>query len=44
MMKKHLPVWGVGPVYAVICALLTGHVVKFFNKRLLKPLNGILQA
>lgn len=22
-MKKHLPVWGVGPVYAVICALLT---------------------
>lgn len=28
----------------VICALLTGHVVKFFNKRLLKPLNGILQA
>lgn len=28
----------------VICALLTGHVVKFFNKRLLKPINGILQA
>jgi len=28
----------------VICALLTGHVVKFFNKRLLKPINGILQT